>query len=237
MDDIPVVLPELLHCLRALPWHTLRALAKANGCPFNGKWTQLQAAEALTQTLGRPERLAAFFPALPAVAQAALRQLYRAGGALTHLEFTFRYGNLRPYRPWRADAPRAPWEEPAAPTEKLFYCGLVFPYDLGTPRHPLLVFVLPADYHPALASLLARAPAEAPVCSTPETASAWPEDLLTLLSYLHREQPSPLHGRWLPFWNRPSPSKKRWRSPTTPPVVSTSPAAAWSPSGWNGVAR
>lgn len=194
------VLPDLAQCLLALPWHTLRALAKANGCSFNGRWTQAQAANALADALRHPERLVALLPTLSPGAQAALRHLCSAGGSLVYADFTFRYGVLTPYRPWRATNPVKPWETPASPTEELFYSGLVFPFTLGTSRHPLRVLAVPTDFHPTLAVLFAPLPVETQSgVATPTTAgNVWTENLLAFLSFLQRESPRPLHGRWLP---------------------------------------
>ncbi len=185
---------SLQRCLTAQSWHTLYALSRANTIPFHGQWSQSEAAAALA-TAFHERPLTPLLNTVSSEARAALCALLRAGGQLAQDEFVYRFGEYRPYRPWREDAPAAPWEQPRSPTEALLYRGLVFPLNLGTTERPVEVLALPAEYHEPLRS---RFEIEAPdPVPAPRVTPRLLQHLFAFLSYLHRQRVEPLHGRWL----------------------------------------
>ncbi len=192
------VADSLIDCLTTQPWHALRALAQANGCPFHGRWNKAAAVAVLVAALGAPARLPVCYARLDADARAALRALLEADGILPYADFTHRFGLLPPYRPWRAGEPPAPWAAPVSPAQTLFYQGLVFPGDLGDRRHPRPVIILPREFHAPLAALLEPAPLAAVAAPPRVSAPPYALPLARFLSFLERETLAPLHGRWLP---------------------------------------
>ena len=71
---------DLLSCLQAQKWHTLRGLARANNLPFDSNLTAAQAAKHLQANLGQDNFFPTLWPALSSEAQAALLALQEAGG-------------------------------------------------------------------------------------------------------------------------------------------------------------
>ncbi|HEY77206.1 MAG TPA: WYL domain-containing protein [Thermoflexia bacterium] len=192
--------PTLHRCLLAQRWRTLRALARANDLPFDSNWSKQQAAAALHSRLVNPTRVKKAVESLSAEARAALRGLLERGGQMDQTEFVHRFGPLRPYRPWRGDAPHAPWHAPISPTEELFYRGLIYPLNLGTTERPVPAIVLPSDLSPLLSQIFPPSPVS-PLPRHP-IVSPSPIPLLVhlfaFLSLLNREDFRPVHGRWLP---------------------------------------
>jgi hypothetical protein len=210
-------------CLAAQNRRALIALARANGWPFDTARSKAAAVETLAQRVESLTRLAAVCAGLTPELQTALRALLDAGGQMARGDFVYRFGELRPYRPWRADSPAAPWENPISPTEALFYRALIFPINLGTPERPQPAIVLPQEYHATLAALFHTPPSPSP---PPSLSPPLPllSDLFTWLSFLNRIAVRPLHQRWLPPWtlralaawittaapSAPSRSERRW---------------------------
>ena len=188
---------ELRDCLAVQTWRHLRAISQANGLGFDANLTKTQAVDRLAAWLGGDEHLACL-TALPVEARAGLRELVQVGGQMGSEVFAERFGPLRPYRPWRSDAPPAPWTEPQSATERLVYRGLIFAVTLGRARHSYRVLVLPDEFHePVMAHLSLTLPAALDV---PRSFAPSPLclDLLTLVGYLQREDVRPIWGRWLP---------------------------------------
>ena len=61
---------DLLSCLQAQKWHTLRGLARANNLPFDSNLTAAQAAKHLHANLGQDNFFPTLWPALSSEAQA-----------------------------------------------------------------------------------------------------------------------------------------------------------------------
>jgi hypothetical protein len=191
---------ELHICLQQYPWRTLKAIFRAYNLPFTPLPDKPTLCTRLAAVILEPERLQATWHALSSETQAALRALSEADGLMRREVFTARFGSIRPYKPWRDDAPPAPWESPASPAEELAYRGLVFVLNQGSKRRPLWVVVLPDEIETALSPFL-EAPMTAPLSPAPPPALP-PADIslaiLTFLCFLNREDLKPLHGRWLP---------------------------------------
>jgi hypothetical protein len=188
---------KLLDCLAAQTWRGLQAISRANRLGFDTNLNKEQAVQRLAAWLGGDEHLQCLTELSPE-ARGALRELLAAGGQMDGATFARRFGSFRPYRPWRTEAPRTPWTEPQTATETLVYRGLVLPVTLGRDRHRRRAFVLPKEFHQAVAaylSLTLPAPLDtAPVFPAPSL----PLDLLTFLGFLQREDIRPIWGRWLP---------------------------------------
>ena len=148
---------DLLSCLQAQKWHTLRGLARANNLPFDSNLTAAQAAKHLHANLGQDNFFPTLWPALSSEAQAALLALQEAGGCLPREDFIHRFGPVRPYKPWRSDAPPPVWETPQSPAEEIVYRGLAFFVNLGATQRPAWAAILPDEFHTPL-SALASAP-------------------------------------------------------------------------------
>ena len=117
---------ELWTCLQQHPWRTLKAIFRAYDLPFTPLPDKSTVCARLAAAILEPERLQATWRALSPEAQAALRALSEADGQMRREVFISRFGSIRPYKPWRDDAPVAPWQNPASPAEELAYRGLVF---------------------------------------------------------------------------------------------------------------
>jgi hypothetical protein len=212
---------ELCACLEQHPWRTLKAIFRAYELPFTPSPDKPTVCARLAAAIMEPERLQATWRALSPEAQAALRALAEADGQMRREVFIARFGSIHPYKPWRDDAPPAPWENPASPAEELAYLGLVFIVNQGTKRRPLWVVVLPDEIKAALGPLLEKAMSALPSPSPQQPPSspagregvspqateagegeAPPADVgaavLTFLCFLNSEDIRPLHGRWLP---------------------------------------
>lgn len=153
---------ELHTCLQQHPWRTLKAIFRVYDLPFTPSPDKPTVCARLVAAITEPERLQATWQALSAEAQAALRALAEADGLMRREVFTARFGSIRPYKPWRDDAPPAPWENPASPAEELAYRGLVFVVNQGSKRRPLWAVVLPEEVKAALTPPPAPSPLPAP---------------------------------------------------------------------------
>ncbi len=185
---------NLIYCLENQSWRIIQMLTRINHFQFKARWSHLEAVRNLLPHLIDPERLVRSFSTLSAEADTALRVLLNAGGQLEYAGFISRFGELRPYRPWRDKNVPAPWEPPLSPTEELFYQGWIFPLKVGS--RSLRVFVLPMDYHPFLAENLK--PATLPAAPVETAAPPLLKHLFVFLSFLQRSESVPLHERWLP---------------------------------------
>jgi len=195
----------LEECLQQLPWRTIAAIAQAQALAYTHRHDKPTLCARLAAAIVDPERWQATWHALSPEAQAALRALSEADGLMRQEVFTARFGPIRPYKPWRDDAPAAPWENPASPAEELAYCGLIFVLNQGSKRRPLWVVLLPDE----VKAVLTPPPAPSPLPSlglgrgegVPPEAGGRGEvstAVLTFLCFLQREDLKPLHGRWLP---------------------------------------
>jgi hypothetical protein len=212
---------KLQGCLLQQTWRTLRAIARVRKLPFDDHLSKQDSASRLAQHLIEPDSLRQVLTGLSLEAQAALRALIEADGQMRQEVFTARFGPIRPYKPWRDDAPQAPWESPASPAEELAYRGLVFTANQGTKKRPVWAVILPDEIKAALSPLLERAMSALPSPSPQQSPSspaeregvspqateagegqAPPADVgaavLTFLCFLNGEDIRPLHGRWLP---------------------------------------
>jgi len=190
----------LEECLRQLPWRTIAATAQAQALPYTHRHDKSTLCTRLAAAILEPERWQATWRALSPEAQAALRALAEADGLMRQEVFA-RFGSIRPYKPWRDDAPAAPWENPASPAEELAYRGLVFVLNQGSKRRPLWVVVLPDEVKTALGPFLEVAVAvPSPPSAEPQKVPSADigEAVLAFLCFLNREDLRPLHGRWLP---------------------------------------
>jgi len=189
----------LYDCLMAQSLRTLEAISRARAWPFNTHATKAGSARRLADLLPQPEAMRAAWDALPDEGRGALRHLARCSDPVPREDFIYRYGEFRPYKPWRPDAPRRPWLDPISPAERLIYAGLVFPLNLGTTKRPVLVVALPDEIRLALADLL-HLPAMPPVSlpTSPLPQRRIDQQVFALLSFLNTHDVQPLWDRWLP---------------------------------------
>lgn len=121
------VLPNLRQCLEAASWRRLLAMMACHGLPCSTRWLKADLVAALHAHLLDAATWRQRIPELGAPARSALDTLVQAGGALPAPTFQETFGAVRPYRPWRDDAPaQVPWEAPGAPAERLWYLGLLY---------------------------------------------------------------------------------------------------------------
>jgi hypothetical protein len=99
---------KLKSCLTALPFRNLRVIARLLDVKRGQNTPKTVLVERLTT-------------ALLDTADA----LVAAGGEMPWRVFRERFGDIRPYRPWRDDAPDRPWETPISPAEALWFRGLM----------------------------------------------------------------------------------------------------------------
>jgi hypothetical protein len=104
--------------------------------------------------------------------------------------FTAAYGLVRPYRPWRANAPRHPWKQPASLAEKLWYLAFIEITPSGRRR-----VCLPAEVLALLPPLPRPRPARLRIASTPDARLL--TDLAAFLGTLVGLQPRLRWRRWL----------------------------------------
>jgi len=194
---------DTISCLLRYPWRTLTALAAVYDVPAHHRHSRERTAQELSGAIHArlPRTLAALAPD----ARAALRALAQADGlTLPRPVFIARFGPLHPYRPWNPQAPPAPWPTPPSPAATLVHYGLAYPLDLGAPRRPLHVVLLPHDLRGALAASLDVTIPPATVStysldvSLPSPAYDLDADLFTFLSFLNRQDCAVRHDRWLP---------------------------------------
>lgn len=180
--------------LAATPRHFLLAIGRARRLRLPWAAPKASLVERLAQILADPAHLAPLLAMLSETEQTVLDDLLLAGGRLPRRHLVRRHGDLRPYRPWRKDSPRRPWEQPLSPTERLWYLGLIFldrrSNELFIPTE--LQAHLPVPVPPSPAPPSPRSP------TMPAPADLTCHDLAGLLALLQRDEIVPLHGRWLP---------------------------------------
>lgn len=179
----------LAHCLHYTPLRTLLAICQANqfACDRHASKSTLESA-----LVGRLARFSqpVFLAQLPDTHLEILSALAHHQGQMPLSLFEARFGLIRPYRPWRSDAPRYPWRAPVSLAEELIFRGLIFVIRL--PGQPPQV-VLPDEIARALPQ------PESPALSLPPgpEAGSWLLDLVLFLVYLQQVDVQPIHGRWL----------------------------------------
>ncbi|HIP96970.1 MAG TPA: WYL domain-containing protein [Anaerolineae bacterium] len=191
---------NITQCLEAQKWKWLRAICRTHGLPFDSNTTKEQAVHKLIPILTSPQVLQATWDETSAEARAALRALAENGGQMSRAEFIARFGPIRPYKPWRDEAPKRPWQMPISPAEVLAYRGLTFAVNLGTTRRPSWAIVLPDEIHSELAVHLGQ-PLTATLPLVPASPAPGPDittDIFAFLAFLNRRDVRPLHSRWLP---------------------------------------
>ena len=102
----------------------LRALAQARGTALTTN-RQAEAVDRLALALLTPLSVQVAVAHLSSQAREALDALLAAGGRMRTLQFARRFGQVRPVGPGRLER-EAPWQNPANPTEELYYLGLIF---------------------------------------------------------------------------------------------------------------
>ena len=183
-----ISLPELL---RAHNWRTLRAIARAHNVRFDNRWTKAQAVDHVAALLGEPANVRRALAALPDDAHEALQSLLTCDGIMPAHHFLAHFGPLRPYRPWRADTPSAPWRHAISPAERLWFLGLIF--RCSTPEGE--VVLIPDElrhFLPAISPVTFTHPAGPPL-PTPDPVL----DLAHLLAFLQGHDVRPFAGRWI----------------------------------------
>jgi hypothetical protein len=106
-------------------WYTIRSASLAHGLGFNTNLTREQGREHVRLALLDGGRLKRAFQSLTPLERDALAMLQAAGGAVPHLDFTTHFGDIRAYRPWRAESPQHPWKEPISAAEKLWHLAFI----------------------------------------------------------------------------------------------------------------
>lgn len=94
--------------LAATPRRMLLAIARARSLRIPWEAPKATLVELLADALADADALGHVVQALPEAERAALEDLLAMGGRMPRRHLVHRYGELRPYRPWRPDAPRRP---------------------------------------------------------------------------------------------------------------------------------
>ena len=174
-------------------WSDLRAMALAHHRAFNTRYIKAQAAEYIQSWLGQSGYLTRLLSNLAEPAQAALQVLVACEGVIQKERFIKYYGTLQLYRPWRADAQKTPWENPASITTRLWYLGLIYQIKIDVGGQS--VITLPLE----LANILPNHMPPKPEIRTKTNPiiSTLTLDLTHFLAYLQHHSVKPLHKRWL----------------------------------------
>lgn len=184
-------------------WRGLRGTCMAHGLRFNTNFTRQEGAEHLKKALLDSGRLKRALYSLPAAERAPLVALQAAGGVLPLHRFVRRFGEIRPYRPWRDDSPRYPWKRPVSVAEKLWHLGFI-EIVAGRPDQVMLAWevllMLPPLPRPRL-----YVEGRGQRVTGDDLHAALAFDLGALLGTLLGDDVRPLHGRWLPPW-----ALRRW---------------------------
>lgn len=170
-------------------WFDLRATAKAHRAHFNTNHTksQAQAALATVVDVGRAYR------SLSKADLEALKALQAAGGMLPLHVFTAKYGEIRPYKPWRDDSPSQPWKRPISSAEKLYYLALIDVVQMGNGQPDVVVITQEVlELLPPLPRPTAT-PRAIPIY-TPHTLCT---EISLFLGVLLRHEVKLLWGRWI----------------------------------------
>lgn len=115
----------LAQMLEHRTWRELWAISHMYGLPFRGRMKRADYARHLHTTLRTCDLVRQEVRQLDASAREALVALRMAGGVMPACVFMSAFGKIRPFRPWREDAPRQPWKQPISAAERLWYLGLV----------------------------------------------------------------------------------------------------------------
>ena len=126
----------------------LRALAHKRGIVLRSN-RQAEVADQLAADLRDPLSLRVALAQLSAEAAEALTALQAAGGRMRVPQFARRFGQVRPIGPGRLER-EALWQEPANPTEELWYAGLIFRAFAQDQGGPGEFFFVPDDLRPLL---------------------------------------------------------------------------------------
>lgn len=192
---------KLQDCLAKLPFRNLLVIARLLDVRRGQNTPKAELVERLTRSLQRVTVLERALQQLTDDERQALDALIAAGGEMPWMVFQEHFGDLRPYRPWRADAPRRPWETPISPAEGLWFRGLIY----RLPRHPRTTYDvrvlipeellerLPSPSKPPVADAAVEVDAEERPAALGDIAT----DVALLISLLHREDIEPLWERWL----------------------------------------
>jgi hypothetical protein len=145
----------------------------------------------LGRVLGDPTRSSKMIEALSTAERDALRALLMADGTLPALNFSQRFGSIRPVGPARLEREQ-PWRNPVSPAEGLWYLGFIYRGFEQMPSGVMReVFFTPKEFAPLLPLLKISASIvePLPLVSLPEHVEALDEhladDLCTLLDTLH----------------------------------------------------
>jgi hypothetical protein len=180
--------------LASRTWRNLRATAHAHGLPFHTRHTKAQAYDRLYHALITGGVLRRRLKWLSADERQVLVALQAAGGALPLHNFQRAFGQVRVWRPWRADTPKHPWKQPVSVAEKLWYLGFIEIVQ-GRPDRA----VLPDEVLALLPPLLQIEPTAPVTTETTASCDTLCGDIAALLGVLLFMDVRPLHGRWLPL--------------------------------------
>lgn len=187
-------------CLKQYSLRMLEAIGHARDFALPGHIRKSVALKRLAARLADVEATRATWETLPDEARAVLRHLGRQAAPVRQDDLVRRFGSYRAYKPW-TDA-LCPWESPISPVERLLYAGLICAVDIGTPKHPLRVFLLPDEITAALAPLIALPISDTPSPPAAGAGAVFPplihEQVCHLLCYLNARDVRPTHGRWMP---------------------------------------
>ncbi len=179
-----------LELLARRTWRDLRATARMYRINFDNLWTREQALAGLRRALLDERHLEKALKCLSAEEREALMALKAHHGAMMRYEFSRAFGKIRPYRPWRDDAPPHPWRRPISIAEKLWYLGMIEVQDHQAILLPDSVATcLPEVPHPQTVMWEGDTPDLDPASVV--------RDVAALLGALLNMPVRPLHGRWL----------------------------------------
>lgn len=188
---------DLNTCLQSTPYRSLAAIATAQNIARHSGLPRADLVALLSDHLSRSSWQGRARQQLSGREEEALQFLARHDGQVPRHAMEQRFGVIRPYRPWRPDSPRRPWQDPVSPAEALHYKGMIYPLTWHeiTARGNLVV--LPQEFR----TLAAEQPA--PLAGLPDHAAGEQPvfrpllDLGLLLAYLQQNDVAPIHGRWL----------------------------------------
>ena len=196
-------LPDLLS---ASPSRHLFALLANHGFAIASSRPKLTLINQLERHLKQPETLTSIIAQLDVTAQAALRALLAADGALPVHTFETRFGPIRPYRPWRKDEVAGadqPWRAPISTTETLWYLGLIYRHPPKPTPGVVQHYIIPTDLVALLTPLLHQVSQNAGAVDTavvalPGRHGGLDHHLAIWLATLNERTIAPVHKQWLP---------------------------------------
>jgi len=195
---------KLQSCLAQLPFRNLRVIAQLLDVRRGQNTPKAALVERLTTALLDTRVLERALEQLSADERAVLDALVAAGGQMPGRVFRERFGDIRPYRPWREDAPDRPWETPISPAEALWFRGLIYRF----PRRPQTTYevrvLIPDELLERLPPPQVAADVAADEAAVAADGAAMPvavgdiaTDVALFISLLHRADVAPLWERWL----------------------------------------